>query len=110
MGSRADIAAGKSSQIAVTREAVVSEKVGTFHMNMICSHDGKYRYWKEVELSDRYGVCLFLMLNPATEDESVQRHHRTLEKCKKFVRQWGYGTLWTCNLFALRSPDPKSRP
>ena len=76
-------------------------------MNMICSHDGKYRYWKEVELSDRYGVCLFLMLNPATEDESVQRHHRTLEKCKKFVRQWGYGTLWTCNLFALRSPDPK---
>ena len=76
-------------------------------MNMICSPDGKYRYWKEVEISDDYGVCLLLMLNPATEDESVDRYHRTLEKCKKFARQWGYGTLWTCNLFALRSPNPK---
>ena len=75
-------------------------------MNIICSSDGKYRYWKEVRLSDQRGVCLFIMLNPATEDENVPKYHRTLEKCKKFAQRWGYGVLWTCNLFALRSPVP----
>jgi hypothetical protein len=101
------MAIGKQCEIAIGREAVASKAKGAVHMNMNCSPDGKYRYWKEVELSDDYGVCLFLMLNPATEEESVHNSHRTLEKCKKFARQWGYGTLWTCNLFALRSPDPK---
>ena len=75
-------------------------------MNIICSHDGRYRYWKEVKLSDDYGACMFLMLNPASQDEDSGKRHPTLEKCKKFVRRWGYGTLWTCNLFALRSPFP----
>ena len=69
------------------------------------SEDGHYRYWLEAKLADGNGVCLFLMLNPATEnaDQERKRSHRTRKKCEKFSRRWGYGTLWTCNLFALRS-------
>ena len=73
------------------------------------SEDGRYRYWLEAKLEDRNGVCLFLMLNPATKnaDQECKRSHRTRKKCEEFSRRWGYGTLWTCNLFALRSEDPK---
>ncbi len=81
-------------------------------MNTICSPDGAYQYWKEVTLSDSYGVSLFITLNPGADNGMDAE---ILEKCKIFTNRRGYGTLWTCNLFALRSttfdelkanPDP----
>ena len=33
------------------------------------SRDRRYRYWLEAKMSDRAGVCLFLMLNPSRADE-----------------------------------------
>ncbi len=69
------------------------------------SPDRKYRYWLRVQISDRNGICMFLMLNPSLADEV--RSDRTLDRCKNFARQWGYGALSVCNLFALRSPDPE---
>ena len=68
--------------------------------------DQKYRYFLKVPLSGGAGVCLFLMLNPGSRDEDRKRHP-TRERCEWLARQWGYGELWTCNLFALRSPNPK---
>ena len=68
--------------------------------------DQKYRYFLKVPLSDGAGVCLFLMLNPGSRDEDRKRHP-TRERCESLAQEWGYGELWTCNLFALRSPNPK---
>ena len=47
---------------------------------------------------------MFLMLNPSTADE--MKSDPTVTRCKGFARTWGYGSLWVCNLFALRSSDP----
>lgn len=74
------------------------------------SPDERYRYWLEVKLSGKSGVCMFLMLNPSTEsgDRERESRHRTREKCKKFAEREGYGTLVICNLFALRTRKPKN--
>ena len=70
------------------------------------SSDRRYRYWLEARLSDADGVCLFVMLNPSKADEV--RSDPTVTRSKGFARSWGYGTLWVCNIFALRSTDPKA--
>ena len=51
-------------------------------------------------------MCLFLMLNPSTADE--MKSDPTLQACKRFARDWGYGIVRVCNLFALRTPYPKT--
>lgn len=68
------------------------------------SPDRAYRYWLEATLSDAGGVCMFVMLNPSKADEA--RSDPTVTRCKRFAARWGYGALWVCNLFALRSTDP----
>ena len=76
-------------------------------INEVCSADGKYRYRLEVKISEKFGICLFLMLNPGTEEGHEDRYHPTREKCKGFAQEWGYGTLVDCNLFAVRGKDAK---
>ena len=69
------------------------------------SPDRRYRYWLESTLGDGGdGVCMFLMLNPSNADEV--RSDPTVTRCKGFARSWGYGSLWVCNIFALRSARP----
>ena len=71
------------------------------------SPDRRYRYWLESELDDGgHGVCMFLMLNPSTADET--KSDPTVTRCKGFAREWGYGSLWVCNIFALRSTKPSA--
>ena len=70
----------------------------------VFSPDRRYRYWLEAKLSDADGSCMFLMLNPSTADE-VQSDP-TVTRAKGFARSWGYGTLWVCNIFALRATQP----
>ena len=78
--------------------------VGSLH-NVCVSDDRRYRYWLEASLSGDPGeVCLFLMLNPSKA--GACRSDRTIDRCKEFAEQWGYGTLWGCNLYAFRSPKP----
>ena len=74
--------------------------------NEVCSANGRYRYRLEVKISDDPSACLFIMLNPGTEEGNEDRPHSTREKCKKFAEHWGYGTLVDCNLFASRSSKP----
>ena len=70
------------------------------------SPDKQYRYWLEAKVSDdERPVCMFLMLNPSAAD--AMKSDPTLNACKRFARDWGYGTVRVCNLFALRSPYPK---
>ena len=71
------------------------------------SPDRRYRYWLEANVLDDKGpVCMFLMLNPSTAD--AVKSDPTVSTCKRFARDWGYGTVRVCNLFALRSPYPKA--
>ena len=71
----------------------------------VFSPDRRYRYWLEAKLSAAAGVCMFLMLNPSTADE--MKSDPTVTRAKGFAQSWGYGTLWVCNLFALRATQPE---
>ena len=71
----------------------------------VFSPDKTYRYslrrlW---DLSLR--PCCFVMLNPSTADEEV--NDRTITKCLRFARIWGYGGLIVGNLFAYVATSPR---
>lgn len=51
-------------------------------------------------------TVLFVMLNPSTADET--KNDRTVERCERFAKLWGFDRLTVCNLFALQSTDPKA--
>lgn len=72
----------------------------------IFSPDRKYRYVLQRSIAPNRWRCLFIMLNPSTADESV--NDPTIGRCVSFARAWGYGELVVCNLFALRSTNPRA--
>jgi hypothetical protein len=48
---------------------------------------------------------LFIGLNPSTAD--AERDDPTLVRCVGYARSWGYGGVYTANLFAWRATDPR---
>lgn len=48
---------------------------------------------------------LFVGLNPSYA--SLDEDDRTIRKCQKFAKRWGFGKYLMCNLFGFRSTDPK---
>ena len=75
------------------------------------SDDECYRYtlWREVEGVDKgsdRGTVVFIMLNPSTADAS--KNDPTIRKCLDFARGWRFGRLEVVNLFAYRSPKPRT--
>ncbi|MES2788159.1 MAG: DUF1643 domain-containing protein [Planctomycetota bacterium] len=63
----------------------------------------RYRLWRQWDAT--LPVILFIGLNPSTADETT--NDRTINKCIKFAKAWGYGTYWMANLYGCRSTDPK---
>ena len=48
---------------------------------------------------------LFICLNPSTADET--KDDPTVRRCIGYARDWGYGGMVMCNIFAFRATDPK---
>lgn len=65
----------------------------------------EYRYalWRIWE-RERPAV-MFIGLNPSTADATLD--DPTLVRCMGFARDWGYGGVYTANLFAFRATDPR---
>ncbi len=68
------------------------------------SADRKYRYLLGRRISDSPHRLLFVMLNPATADET--HNDPTIRRCIGFARQWNFGLLDIANLFAFRTAYP----
>lgn len=65
------------------------------------SDDEKYRYLLGRRISDSSSRLLFIMLNPATADES--KNDPTIRRCIGFAERWGFGIMEVTNLFAFRT-------
>jgi hypothetical protein len=70
---------------------------------------GTYRYlltrhWYEGIADPPIKHVAFVMLNPSSADADVD--DRTIRKCQKFARAWGYNGISVLNLFALRATQP----
>lgn len=70
------------------------------------SDDGVYRYTLWRHWDQCKPIVLFVMLNPSTADAT--KNDPTVERCERFAKRWGYGSLVVVNIFALRSTDPKA--
>ena len=49
--------------------------------------------------------AMFIMMNPSTADSNVD--DRSVAKCCRFARTWGYGGIYVGNTFAYRATDKK---
>jgi hypothetical protein len=71
----------------------------------VLSPCGTYRY----SLTRTWDISLpsvsFIGLNPSTAD--ADRDDATSRVYIRYAERWGFGTLYICNLFALRSRDPR---
>lgn len=64
----------------------------------------RYRLWRYWDL--KLPLRMWLMLNPSTADETA--NDPTVERCQRRNVQDGYGGIVVCNIFALRSTDPRA--
>lgn len=64
----------------------------------------EYRYRLDRTWSKGGARVMFLMLNPSTADHVVD--DPTIRRCLQYAKDWGFGGLVVCNLFALRSTNP----
>lgn len=68
----------------------------------------RYKLWREWGGGSltAWRHVLWIMLNPSTADEHVL--DPTLRRCQGFALEWGFDGFEVCNIFALRSTDPKA--
>ncbi|MBW4461377.1 MAG: DUF1643 domain-containing protein [Nodosilinea sp. WJT8-NPBG4] len=66
---------------------------------------GRYRYSLERRWSTA-PILAIVMLNPSQADSSVD--DPTIRRCIGLAQGWGFGAIAVGNLFAYRSPHPKT--
>lgn len=64
-----------------------------------------YRYALVRRWDKEKPMVMFIMLNPSTADD--KQNDRTINRCIKYARSWGYGGIYVGNLFAFRATNPK---
>lgn len=72
----------------------------------VISDDLLYRYYLARIWDSEKPILVWMMLNPSTADASID--DPTIRRCMSFARREGCGGIEVVNLFALRSPDPKT--
>lgn len=73
----------------------------------IISHCQQYRYELGRDfVPDASNPAIFCMLNPSTADAMLD--DPTIRRCMQFAKDNGYDSLKVVNLYAYRSPSPKS--
>ena len=79
-------------------------------MSAIFSEDRRHRYTLERIIpggaTEQGATVLFVCLNPSTADEI--QDDPTVRRCLGYAKRWGFSRLVVCNIFALRSTDPKA--
>lgn len=50
-------------------------------------------------------IAMWVMMNPSYADHEV--NDRTVAKCERLARAWGYGGIYVGNTFAYRATDKK---
>jgi hypothetical protein len=63
----------------------------------------RYSLWRIWD--DLQPHVLFVCLNPSTAD--AMNDDRTVGRCKRYARDWGFGGLVIVNLFAFRAREPE---
>lgn len=63
-----------------------------------------YRYLLSRIWDESKGKVMFMMLNPSKADDKVD--DPTIRRCIAFAKEWGFGGLYVCNLFAYRATNP----
>lgn len=66
---------------------------------------GKYRYGLWRKWNDDLPCIMFIGLNPSTATATMD--DPTIRRVKRFAKDWGYGGVYMCNLFAFISPYPE---
>ncbi len=72
-------------------------------MGAIISECKRYRYALYRDVGNK--PLVFCMLNPSTAD--AETDDRTIAKCRKYAKGFGYDGIIVVNLYAYRSTDPK---
>lgn len=68
------------------------------------SQCGKYRYGLWRLWNNDLPCIMFIGLNPSTATATMD--DPTIRRVKRFAKDWGYGGVFMCNLFAYISPYP----
>lgn len=71
----------------------------------VLSPDRVYRYVLERAWLYGSGTVLFVLLNPSTADEN--HNDNTIRRGIDFAQSWGFQRLLVCELFGIRSRDPR---
>jgi hypothetical protein len=81
----------------------------TIESTAVFSADRRYRYSLTRDTSPYMApraAVLFVMLNPSTADEIA--NDPTVTRCLARACKWNFRRLIVCNIFALRSTDPRA--
>ena len=65
---------------------------------------GSYRYSLSRIWDESLPAVLFIMLNPSTADGT--KDDPSIRRCISYAKDWGFGSLFVGNLFALKSTKP----
>lgn len=83
-----------------------SEPMAVFGPELRPDGEAVYRYSLTRRFVDPDGYLrgrvLFVMVNPSTAD--AEKPDRTITRCIKFARDWGFARLDVVNLFGMRTP------
>lgn len=65
----------------------------------------KYRYGLWRIWDEEKPLIMFIGLNPSTASENMD--DPTIRRVKRFAKDWGYGGVYMCNLFAFVTAYPE---